>query len=662
MVNARRSLLRAVLWWAFGLLTLALASGLPRQSVDPRNQALKTPRGPEADRLRALAEIVPSDPVVLLAFAAAGELPILAADRERLRTLVDGFRSLPGVIAVHEAAVPDPGLALFPVAIAGDDLAATAADLVEHARRGCPATLRAMATGLPLLESTIADLVAGERLTIVPMLVGVLFVAALVFYRRVRWAVAVLLPPLAGIAWTGGMLAWLGHRLDPIAALLDPVLLTIGVAASVHFLEAFRAGLARGESPPVAADAAAAALRTPALLATATTMIGLWSLATSDTPAVHDFGCRSAFGVGLTHLFGFLLLPAWLGAGAAPAMPLAPAGGAWPSIACAWLLRLVRHRTAWLVLTAIVSTLALAGLLRLRTDNDPLRLLPGNVPARVDHDVLAQRLGGVETCHLLVPARSGAADPTRLLPLLAEIRRTPGFAGLAGPVQRGTTGDLAVPLLLTPGGTALREHAFATCERLAAVLGLDGVTLAGESVRTSRDSHRLMHGLVGSLGLSLLLLGVGIAIGLRSVRLAALGLVPNLLPSMWLYGCLGWLDRPVSVATAMIGCTMLGLIVDNTLHLLHHYRMERRTHSRHAAMHLAFGRCRRPMTLASVVLMTGFLTAATSRLATTVEFGLLAAATIAFAWFGTVVVLPLLFLSPEEPQADPAWLASRGTR
>ena len=294
--------------------------------------------------------------------------------------------------------------------------------------------------------------------------------------------------------------------------------------------------------------------------------------------------------------------------------------------------------------TTALAAVALAGLHQLRADNDPLRLLPVDEPARADHDVLAQRLSGVETFRLLVPATSTACEPSRLLPLLAAIRQLPGVAGLAGPVQRGTAGDLVVPLLLAPGGSAVRERLFADCERTTAVLGFPEVVPVGASVQIARDSHRLLLSLLGSLGLSLLLLAVGMAIGLRSIRLALLGLLPNLLPSVWLYGGLGWLDHPVSVATAMIGCTMLGLIVDNTLHLLHHYRRGRRHLAPAIAMAAAWQRCVRPMTLASVVLMLGFLTASTSRLSTTVEFSLLATATIAAAWLGTALVLPLLFL------------------
>ena len=647
MAKAERPLLRRVAWLLFALLTAWWCSALPTQAVDPQNRALKEPDSEDARRLRRLAEVVADDPVVLLAFTTAGDLPMLPADQDRLDALRTGLLALPGVVAIPAAPVPDPGLVLLPVAIAGDDLLSVGERVVALARQQTPASLRLLATGLPLLEGTIAKLVTGERTTIVPLLLAVLFAAAWAFYRSPRLALAVLLPPVVGIAWTSGTLAWLGHRLDPIGALLDPVLLTIGVAASVHFVEAFRHGLARGLSAPAAATAAAVELRTPALLATGTTMLGLWSLTTSAVPAVCDFGLRSAMGVGLTHLFGFLILPSWLAHTAVADGRLARPDHEHP-----WQARLARHRTLLFVAAGIATALATAGLTRLDADNDPLRLLPAEEPARRDHDVLAQRLGGVETCHLLVPADSPAIEPTRLLPFLAEVRQLPGMAGLAGPVQRGREGDLAVPLLLAPGGSATRQPLFASVERIAGVLGFPDVVPVGASVQIANDSHRLLHGLLGSLLVSLALLGVGMAIGLRSWRLAALGLLPNLLPSLWLYGGLGWLGRPVSVATAMIGCTMLGLIVDNTLHLLHHYRLLRERHPRAVAMHTAWQRCWRPMALATTVLMLGFLTAATSRLSTTVEFGLLASATIAAAWFGTAIVLPLLFLAPQ-PQPSP---------
>lgn len=626
-------------WLCFALVTIGLLIGLLLQQVDSSNQALKVPDSVEAARLQQLATIVSDDPVVLLSFIARGDLPVGANDRLALTELQEELRSRPDVSACDMPAIDDPGIVLLPTSISADDAFATAKQILALAREKSPVSLRLVATGLPLIEGTIAEKVAGERTTIVPLLLAVLFAAAWAFYRRIRLAVAVLLPALTAIAWTGGTVAWLGHRLDPIASLLDPVLLTIGVAASVHFVEAFRRARSDGHEAPEASIRARQALRKPAFWATTTTMLGLWSLTINDTPAVVDFGLRAAMGVALAHLFTFTLLPTWL---AATGVTLAAPEQS--NFAQVWLRGLRRRQLLIVAVFAAITALAIAGLARVETDNDPMRVLPASDPERQQHDELTARLGAVEVFHLLVANESAATQPARLLPFLAEVRTMTGVAGLAGPVQRGITGDLAVPLLLAPGGSFARDALFTKIESTAVVLGLDDVVVAGPSAQIARDSVRLVHGLLGSLGVSLVLLTLAMAIGLRSIRLSLLAMIPNLLPSVWLYGGLGWSGKPVSVATAMIGCTMLGLIVDNTLHLLHHYRDARASLSQAAAVQRALNHCGRAMTMSSAALMLGFMVAATSHLETTVEFALLATVTIAVAWLASAVLLPTLLL------------------
>lgn len=637
-------ILRRLGWLGFALATVTMLIGLLRQQVDPSNQALKVPDSIEAARLRQLAAIVSSDPVVLISFLARGDLPIAANDHDAITKLQEELRARPDVSACEMPAIHDPGIVLLPVSLSSDDPFQSAQSVVALAREQAPVSLRVVATGLPLMEGTIAAMVAGERTTIVPLLLAVLFAAAWLFYRRLRLAIAVLLPAVTAIAWTGGAVAWLGHRLDPIASLLDPVLLTIGVAASVHFVEAFRRARGNGHAPGNASIRARLSLRKPAFWATTTTMLGLWSLTINDTPAVVDFGLRAAMGVALTHLFTFSLLPSWLAAANANLRPIKER-----SFGRFWLPALRHHQLPIVAVFAALTALATAGIARVETDNDPMRVLPATASARQQHDELTARLGAVEICHLLINKDSAAVQPARLLPFLAETRIAPGIAGLAGPVQRGVNGDLAVPLLLAPGGSFVRQALFDNIEATAAVLGLDGVVIAGPSAQIARDSVRLVHGLLGSLGMSLVVLTLAMAVGLGSLRLSLLAMIPNLLPSLWLYGGLGWSGQPVSVATAMIGCTMLGLIVDNTLHLLHHYHEARTLLPQAAALERALDRCGRAMTLSSVVLMLGFLVAATSQLETTVEFALLATATIAVAWLGSAILLPTLLLPRTKP-------------
>lgn len=645
MPDLQRPLLRLALLVAVVLPpTLWLLALQLAQQVDPANSALKAPGTAEARNREKLAEVVPSEQVLLLSFAERGEQRILAEDEERITALCNRLVGRSGVVAIEAPPAPQPSLSLRTVYLAPDaDLGTLADEIVAEARRDGPPSLQFAATGLPLLEAKLATLVAGERATLVPMLGLALLGLAWLLYRRLGLAIAAVAPALLAIVWTGGTIACLGYRLDPVAALLDPVLLTIGVATCVHMVEAWRSACAEGENSAQAARTAARRILTPTLLATGTTVVGLLSLTTNAVPAVADFGVRAAFGLGVLHATVFTVLPVLLGSLRPPRAPMvAPS-----ALGIGWLAGLERHRLSILSLGIAATVLAVTALPRLYADNDPLALLPKSEPCRAAYDALAGRLGGVETCHLLAPAGTPAADPSRLLPFLASLQQEPGIGGIAGPPVRTEAGDLAAALLLTPAGSSARTRLFAAIERGAAARGLDGLVPAGLSVQIARDSDRLVASLLYGTLATVVLLGIGMCLGLRSLRLGLLSLVPTVLPCLWVYGALGALGRPVSVATGMIACTMLGLLIDNAAHFLHRYAgLRRRDAMRRDAVLGTLRHVGRPMLLSSSLLIAGFATAATSHLSTTVEFAILACSTIALALLATAVLLPLLLAAP----------------
>ena len=124
--------------------------------------------------------------------------------------------------------------------------------------------------------------------------------------------------------------------------------------------------------------------------------------------------------------------------------------------------------------------------------------------------------------------------------------------------------------------------------------------------------------------------------------MAILGMIPNVLPCLLLYGALAMLDRPLGVANAMIGSVMLGLVVDNTIHFLHHFRHANGTavaRVQHALEHIAS-----PMLGSSLVLAIGFGVGMFGGMESTHEFAALAAATIGLALLCDAVLLPALLL------------------
>ncbi|MCZ6815710.1 MAG: MMPL family transporter, partial [Planctomycetota bacterium] len=61
---------------------------------------------------------------------------------------------------------------------------------------------------------------------------------------------------------------------------------------------------------------------------------------------------------------------------------------------------------------------------------------------------------------------------------------------------------------------------------------------------------------------------------LRSLKLAAIGMIPNLFPMVACLGLMGWLNIPINMATSMILAISLGIAVDDTVHYLWRYRRE----------------------------------------------------------------------------------------
>lgn len=60
----------------------------------------------------------------------------------------------------------------------------------------------------------------------------------------------------------------------------------------------------------------------------------------------------------------------------------------------------------------------------------------------------------------------------------------------------------------------------------------------------------------------------------RSWRVGAIGILPNILPTIYTFGIMGFTNTTFNTVTAMIGSIVIGLAVDDTLHLICEFRDE----------------------------------------------------------------------------------------
>lgn len=345
----------------------------------------------------------------------------------------------------------------------------------------------------------------------------------------------------------------------------------------------------------------------------------------------------------------FSFLPSWLSllGGHARIAAIAQGRVSWLG-AGTRLAVFVRARAFLITSMGVVLSLLMAwSWMHLRVDTDPLRVLPKDHSFREATERVAAHLGGIETFDLWLEAPAPAAAPLRTLQLMSAVLALDGVRGPADEVRVAADGSLLLRFLLAPAGSSVRDRLFLQAEERAAAWGWKNAHATGSAVAVARDSEALVRGQWLGLAFTLCFLWVAMSLGFRSVRLATLGLLPNVLPCLLLYGSLAAIDRPLSVGTAMIGSVLLGLVVDDTIHFLHSYvQARRRGAGVVTGMMRALRRSGRAIVVTSVVLALGFSAAACGELETTREFGILAAGTIVVALLADLVLLPAIVFLP----------------
>ena len=161
------------------------------------------------------------------------------------------------------------------------------------------------------------------------------------------------------------------------------------------------------------------------------------------------------------------------------------------------------------------------------------------------------------------------------------------------------------------------------------------VTVVHEMIDEIQRTQLTSFAAAGVIVLSL------VGIFLRSARLAGLAAVPTLLPVLATLGAMGWSGAPLDVGSAMVAAVVIGIAVDDCIHLLSVYQRLRHAGQRRAkAMRHAVLRVGRALVTTSIALALGFFALTLSSWSTIANFGALAGVAILGALFAVIALLP----------------------
>lgn len=101
------------------------------------------------------------------------------------------------------------------------------------------------------------------------------------------------------------------------------------------------------------------------------------------------------------------------------------------------------------------------------------------------------------------------------------------------------------------------------------------VEVSGQAHIVDKTNVNVSEGMIWNLGIIILLIFVMISLIFRSFFIGIFSLLPNILPLLAITAVVGWMEFGMNVATTIVYTIAFGIAVDDTIHFLVRYKIEK---------------------------------------------------------------------------------------
>ncbi len=172
------------------------------------------------------------------------------------------------------------------------------------------------------------------------------------------------------------------------------------------------------------------------------------------------------------------------------------------------------------------------------------------------------------------------------------------------------------------------------------------VRLTNLMVMYNNMLQSLFQSQILTLGFVAVALFVMFYILFRSLALAAIALVTNIVPISVIFGIMGWFGIPLDIMTITIAAISIGIGVDDTIHYIDRFKIEYlRTKDYRQAMKNAHSSVGYAMSYTTLTVVVGFSILVFSNFVPTIYFGLLTVLVMALLLTSALMLLPRMLIT-----------------
>ncbi|RWX51400.1 hypothetical protein VU01_11431, partial [Candidatus Electrothrix marina] len=488
--------------------------------------------------------------------------------------------------------------------------------------------LKIFFSGTPAVIAALNTDIKRDMALLLPLTLLMMIFFLALLYRRLSGVIYPLLIVMLSLLSTFGFMALLDIPITMFSQILPAFLLVVGIADTVHILTIFYRNFNRcGDKKQAVVDAVGLA-GLPVLMTSVTTSCGLLSFVWADIAAVAQLGWTAPVGVLIAFIYTVILLPALIAI--FPVRRRRSGIVAVNSRTDALFSRTASITTAHPVtITAVfglIALISLYGVSKLHFSHDGISWFPKNAPIRIATERLDAVLGGTTVLEVLIDSgrENGLHDPDFLRRLDLAVAQVGKFevAGIrAGKVwalpdvlketNRALHADqgkayivpetralIAQELMLfeSSGNDDLKDFADSAYQtaRFSVLAPCDDAVLYAEFMEKIKeylneqfpDASVTMTGkipllvqiidnsvttMTKSYTISLVIITLLMIVLVGRVRIGLMSMAANVIPILCVLGMMGMNNIPLDLMTMMVGSLVLGIVVDDTIHLLHHF-------------------------------------------------------------------------------------------
>ncbi|WP_299808350.1 MMPL family transporter [uncultured Shewanella sp.] len=535
-----------------------------------------------------------------------------------------------------------------------------------------PLNVNTYLNGTHALNWQYARVLSHDLSWFAPGLLGIILLMAALFIRQKLWIFALCINSGISLVLSMGLAAWLNLTLTAITAFAPVIIVTLGLAYASHLYFGWRTEINRGQTHEQALRHAVKINLAPLFYSSITTIFGFSLLMFSPSPPIQSFGLLVAFAV----LCNYLLTLTTLLFFARHSKPSVRKGLDF-SVVVAIAKWNARQPIAVMTGIVLISAFSLVSVSKLTLNDDPLSYFESSNPFSLSSEKMTQYFSGINLQHYVVTSTSNTqlakVEISYIYKLSRFLKRQPEVIkvqhigdwiksagvgqnqfkqilannsvaelGLASELSADKRSSL-VTLYLQPMtameliafeqkvGDWIAEHSTAVKVSLPIASNLMFAHLSVENA----------NNMLLSFAVALIVLAILLCVLKGAMIFGFMGLLLNFLPLLWVFALWQLNGGFISLGTAVVLGMMLGIIVDDTLHLMLKLPDSQTLSER--SIWLSLHKVLPVISFTTLTLALGFSIGLLSSFAPIVHLSLLSCLVVIFAWGFDVLMLPVLY-------------------